>query len=102
MHDAFTIKSDAYLVFEAFGTDLRKVLHQLGDANIPSAFQIRTVLLHISEALQHISRKGFIHTDVKSQNILVQIHNGQWSAKLADLGSAVEASDLRFSFDVSP
>lgn len=48
------------------------------------------IVIQIAQALQHASRRGMIHRDVKPANIILTPDN---IAKLADLGMAREAED---------
>ena len=80
-------KDTAHLVYSHAGQDL----HGLLKAQALTGDQVRPVALHVFRGLAVMHEAGFIHTDIKPQNIIVQITDGVWHGRLADLGSAVEA-----------
>lgn len=50
--------------------------------------EARPILLQTLKALAFAHRQGFVHRDLKPQNILLRGKAGQWSTRLADLGLA--------------
>ena len=75
------------LVYELMGTSLKCLL----DDRVPTPPQVRTTTNHVCLALGFLHEMGFIHTDVKPPNILLNDTNGRWLVKLGDLGCCVEA-----------
>jgi len=75
------------------------ILMELMDTNLRSAYEQRRILDHqvlsifhdISKALHflHTRPDPVIHRDVSSANVLLKVlYNGEWLAKLGDLGTA--------------
>jgi serine/threonine protein kinase len=75
------------LVYELMGKSLKCLL----DDRVPTPPQVRTTTHHVCLALCFLHEMGFLHTDVKPPNILVNDTNGRWLVKLGDLGCCVEA-----------
>jgi serine/threonine protein kinase len=46
------------------------------------------IMLQCLDGLAHAHRHGFIHRDLKPQNILLHQRQGQWTAKITDFGLA--------------
>ena len=80
-------KREISIVYELMGSSLSGLL----DDRPPTVPQVRTTTLHVCSALSFLHEMGFIHTDVKPPNILVNDINGRWYVKLGDLGCCVEA-----------
>lgn len=82
-HDAREVDGTAVLITEFIdGLDLAEILRNTGSLSISNACEIaRTV----AQALDYISKQGFVHRDVKPSNIMLA-SDGQ--IKLLDLGLA--------------
>lgn len=91
--DAFWRGSQVSLVFEVMDMSLLDMMHTLNPRS-PSPPQIRCTIDHTARALTYLhNHLGFIHTDVKPANILINpLNTGRWLVKLGDLGCTVEAS----------
>jgi eukaryotic-like serine/threonine-protein kinase len=88
-HDADVCRDQLYVAMEYVpGSDLGVVLHKKGHLSVETACRYA---IQIAEALHHISLLGFVHRDVKPNNVLIT-HDGK--VKLLDLGLA------RFDGDV--
>jgi eukaryotic-like serine/threonine-protein kinase len=57
--------------------------HRGGKLDIPDAVQ---VIRQTLSALEHAHQKGFVHRDIKEQNILIQGDSPHFTAKLTDFG----------------
>jgi serine/threonine-protein kinase len=77
-----------YLVMEYIeGNTLENLIAEQG--SMPPAQAVRLVR-HVALGLEHLHRKGLIHRDVNPRNVLV---TRDGTAKLADLGIAVDLAD---------
>jgi serine/threonine protein kinase len=59
-----------------------------------SAPNIRSCIVSVASGLQFLHGLGFIHSDLKPANILVQARVSPWRVRVADLGSAVEVTSV--------
>lgn len=78
---------NSYLVLEKFGRDLNAFLHN------KCAIRLQ-ILEELGIALKALHGAGFVHCDLKPQNILVDSHEGTVRLKLCDLDSAVRVGEL--------
>ena len=82
-HDAREIDATAVLVTEYIeGLDLGQLVRRVGPLSVADACQ---AVKHVAVALQYTSDRGFVHRDIKPQNVMVS-RSGQ--VKLLDLGLA--------------
>jgi serine/threonine protein kinase len=90
--DAFVFNGCPCLVYRHAGRDLAQVLAQSSSSAAPGFVlsNVPALSLHVASGLAFLHAKGFAHTDVKTQNILVK-QSPQFQAVLVDVGSAVEA-----------
>lgn len=66
------------------GPSLREVLGEILPDQIPA-------LAHsVAQALVHVHRSGWIHTDIKPSNIIIRRDGGAVSARLIDFGFAID------------
>lgn len=77
---------------EEEGALLKGIVLEKGKPLTPKVFknnfsQSRKILLHIAEALKFLHENGFVHCDVKIENILLFELGVEFIAKLCDLGS---------------
>ena len=59
--------------------------------------QAGAIMLQALEGLAHAHREGFVHRDLKPQNILLDRSAEGWTAKIADLGLAKNFQQAGFS-----
>ncbi len=74
-------------------------LHDIRDARLTLSV-IKTLFLQILDALDYAHQRNLIHLDIKTENVLVSMNNGQICAKLADFGLAalpLDDSETGFS-----
>jgi tetratricopeptide (TPR) repeat protein len=69
----------------------------LGQAPPRDLADIVAVALQICEALQHAHSTGIVHRDLKPDNVLFAATGDRRSIKLADLGLAIPARDVRLT-----
>ena len=70
LHDVFIDEKNVHLVLELVpGGDLHDMLTKLG--RTLSEFECANVMRQLLEAVQHVHEKGFIHRDLKLENVLV-------------------------------
>ena len=55
------------------------------------------ILLQTLQGLAFAHKQGFVHRDIKPQNILLRGQEGNWSARLSDLGLAKNFEQAGFS-----
>jgi hypothetical protein len=55
------------------------------------------IMLQVLEGLAYAHAKGFIHRDLKPQNILLSGQEGKWTARVSDLGLAKSFEEAGFS-----
>ncbi len=55
------------------------------------------IMLQALEGLAYVHEKGFVHRDLKPQNILLKGGEGHWSVKVSDLGLAKSFEQAGFS-----
>ena len=80
-------------VLEHAGQDLSKIL---ANTYVLERAAIRQILASVASALQFLHGLGLLHADVKPHNILAKKSDTEeWTAKLGDLGSVIEAPSLR-------
>ena len=82
-----TLEGPLVILMELMGTNLRSAYEQ---GNIKH-HQVLGILYDIASALHflHTRRDPVIHRDVSSANVLLKaLYNGEWLAKLGDLGTA--------------
>jgi eukaryotic-like serine/threonine-protein kinase len=85
-------RTGIYMVMEWFeGKTLREILKQEGKLAADRAGRIAGL---ICEALEYIQRQGFVHGDIRPENVMVGAGD---SVKLIDFGGAIKASARRLT-----
>jgi hypothetical protein len=74
-------------------------------ARVPSAHE--AVLLGLLRGLDHVVQQGFVHADIKADNIRLRVAGGVWVPVLVDFGAAAvigegDTSHLRTTLYVCP
>jgi serine/threonine protein kinase len=59
--------------------------------------EARPILLQALQGLAFVHEQGFVHRDLKPQNILLSGREGRWSARVSDLGLAKNFEQAGFS-----
>ncbi|NLX12304.1 MAG: serine/threonine protein kinase [Phycisphaerales bacterium] len=85
-------ESGGYHYFVMEYVDGKTVYDDLATGKIYGEKDALQIIIHIAQALEHASVRGFIHRDVKPKNIML---TKEGVAKLADMGLARETSDLK-------
>jgi len=94
-YDAGEASGYSYFVMEYVeGTTVADVIEMQGGAL--GEKQALKIILQIAEALEHSHSRGFIHRDVKPKNIMI---TNEGIAKLADMGLARRAEDIKLALD---
>ena len=60
--------------------------------------QAEDIFLQIVDAMAYAHDRNIIHRDLKPANILMELHNGVWTPKVADFGLA-KALGSKFRYD---
>jgi serine/threonine protein kinase len=89
---------DFYVVMEYARHDLESLVHMLWGAmrQLPS-FSLRVFARQLYEGLAFIHEKGFLHRDVKPQNLLVR---GDGTLAITDFGMAAPCDDRHQSLHI--
>lgn len=80
-----------YLVIERAVSDLH--VETCGGARDLPWRMIAHIALSVSSALEHIHREGWIHGDVKLDNLLLTASDDSLEVKIADFGNARESAE---------
>ncbi|MBM3214041.1 hypothetical protein FJZ36_03895 [Candidatus Poribacteria bacterium] len=94
LYYAFADESGAYLVTElATEGDLRDFY----DGSIPSEAELREIVFSLARGLDHLHRGGFVHGDLKPENVLVtEAEEDSVRYLLADFGLRTLIGERRF------
>ncbi len=76
------------------GKDVAKLLHERGP--LPACMAVR-IMLQVLAALHYAHAKGFVHRDMKPENVLIVNKDGGKTVKLADFGLARVYQESRLS-----
>jgi dual specificity tyrosine-phosphorylation-regulated kinase 2/3/4 len=95
-YEEFKFRDHYCIVFELLSIDLYKFLKQNSFRGIDKNL-IRRISVQIIIGLKHIHNAGYIHCDLKPENIIFKARNKS-SIKIIDFGSACEAGNLMFSY----
>lgn len=68
------------------GGNLRKKMGKIGHQQQCEICEVVPLMIQLCEGLITIHDCGFRHRDIKPENILLSIENGQFTAKIGDLG----------------
>ncbi|KAA8904443.1 hypothetical protein TRICI_005493 [Trichomonascus ciferrii] len=88
----FEHKDHMCLVFENLGSNLRDVVKKYGRENGLNIKAVRVYTRQLLIGLSLLRKCGYVHADVKPDNILVNEANTM--AKIADLGSAMPIDEV--------
>ncbi|KAJ3322050.1 Elongation factor 1-alpha 1 [Boothiomyces sp. JEL0866] len=56
--------------------------------------QRATVMLMACKGIEYIHRKGYVHLDIKAENVLLDYHNNKLQAKISDFGSVLKEGSV--------
>lgn len=51
-------------------------------------------MLMACKGIEYIHRKGYVHLDIKAENVLLDYHNNKLQAKIADFGSVLKEGSI--------
>jgi len=75
--DSFSIEIDSEthfcFVLELLGPDIYTVLNEIGKLDLSSS---KKVIKELAEAIDYITKQGYIHTDLKPENIMISQPRG--------------------------
>eukprot|EP00397_Hematodinium_sp_SG-2012_P006307 GEMP01006335.1.p1 GENE.GEMP01006335.1~~GEMP01006335.1.p1 ORF type:complete len:651 (+),score=114.99 GEMP01006335.1:24-1955(+) len=91
--DVFTYRNHYCLVFELMGYNLRQALKNYGKGRGLTLSAVHAYAWQLFIALRLIKKCGFVHADIKPDNMLIGTNNGKdlKKLKICDLGSALDA-----------
>jgi len=89
----FSHKGHLCMVFESLDNDLRKIIKIYGRKRGLPLRIIRSYAVQMFKALCLLRKEKIIHADIKPDNILAVEPEKNNKIKIADLGSATDASD---------
>ncbi|KAJ3310892.1 translation elongation factor EF-1 alpha [Boothiomyces sp. JEL0838] len=52
------------------------------------------IMLMACKGIEYIHRKGYVHLDIKAENVLLDYHNNKLQAKIADFGSVLKEGSV--------
>ncbi|KAI8603168.1 kinase-like domain-containing protein [Dissophora ornata] len=85
LHHFFLEKKELHMVFELMEGNLYQLIKDQNGLKLEES-RIKSMVFQVLRGLQHMHSKGFMHRDMKPENILV---NGD-TVKIADLGLSRE------------
>ncbi|KAH8738587.1 hypothetical protein FG386_002002 [Cryptosporidium ryanae] len=88
VQESFTHQGHFCIVFEWLSGTLKNCMNSLSKHNIS---KVRQLARQIFIGIKHIHDKGYIHTDIKPDNILVD--SDRTNFKISDFGNAIKESE---------
>ena len=79
-----------WLKFHGDGEESLTVYKAAKEGKIKEESQWKEILWHIADALQHIYHCGFIHNDLKSDNVVLETKGGRKNLVIIDFGKSVK------------
>ncbi|KAK1363809.1 putative serine/threonine-protein kinase Rad53 [Heracleum sosnowskyi] len=77
------------------------IIHCFGhDVTLENEYEVERYTKNILKGLCYIHKKGYVHCDIKHQNVLLVEAGGNYVAKIADLGLAKRAGNARPKCDL--
>ena len=82
----------SYVTMRLYPQDLVKIIYSTSRPPL-TPLEIRTIMRQLLSALECLHEHGFVHADIKPENILVDDSSGPLHACLCDFGSAFNLDD---------
>ena len=79
-----------WLKFHGDGEESLTVYKAAKEGKIKEESQWKEILWHIADALQHIHNCGYIHNDLKSNNVVLETKEGRKKPVIIDFGKSVK------------
>lgn len=101
MIEALQSRRNYFLVMEVCSQSLKRYLRSLGIGQL-EPLRVRSLFAGALDAIAYIHRKGFVHRDLKLDNLLMCVRNNVETLVICDFGMVVRAIGSNGPFGANP